>query len=283
MNGMFHFINCRFLHDRAIVFFLTCIIIYTPSYMVTVKSIIVDDEPGARSLLRQMIQEHCPGIDIVDEAPDVKTAVRLINKYQIELVFLDIEMPNENGFALFEYFDNPSFETIFCTAYSDFAVKAFEVSAVDYILKPISISKLKTAIEKAVKLIGQNQIINRVNALKENLTVNKLQKIALPLSDGLIFIKIEDILYFEADGSYTNVVTKDKTYLVCKKIKEFDELLNDDNRFFRVHRSYFINIQQIKKYSKKEGATLLFDNNKIIPVAREKKAEFDEFIGGISV
>ena len=99
----------------------------------------------------------------------------------------------------------------------------------------------------------------------------------------MIFIKIEDVFYFEADGSYTTVVTKDKSYVVCKKIKEFDELLNDDNRFFRVHRSYFVNIQQIKKYSKKEGATLIFEDNKIIPVAREKKNEFDEFIGGVSV
>lgn len=232
----------------------------------------------------KIINEHCPAVEIIDEAPDVKTAVKLINKHKVELVFLDIEMPNENGFALFEYFDTPTFETIFCTAYSDYAIKAFEVSAVDYVLKPISISKLTAAIEKAIKLLGQNQILNRVNALKENLTVNKLQKIALPLSDGLIFIKIEDIFYFEADGSYTTVVTKDKSYVVCKKIKEFDELLNDDTRFFRVHRSFLINIQQIKKYSKKEGATLLFDDNKIIPVApREKKNEFDEFIGGISV
>lgn len=251
--------------------------------MAAIKAIIVDDEPSARSLLQKMIAEHCPGIEVVDEAPDVKTAVKLINKHKIELVFLDIEMPNENGFALFEYFDSPAFETIFCTAYSDYAIKAFEVSAVDYILKPISISKLKTAIEKAVKLLGQNQIMNRVNALKENLTVNKLQKIALPLSDGMTFIKLEDIYYFEADGSYTHVITNGHNYLVCKKIKEFDELLGDDTRFFRVHRSYFVNIQQIKKYSKKEGATLLFENDKLIPVAREKKNEFDEFIGTISV
>lgn len=158
--------------------------------MTPIKAIIVDDEPSARSLLQKMIHEHCPSVEIVDEAPDVKTAVKLINKHKVELVFLDIEMPKENGFALFEYFDVPSFETIFCTAYSDYAIKAFEVSAVDYILKPISISKLTVAVEKAIKLLGQSQILNRVNALKENLTVNKLQKIALPLSDGLVFVKI---------------------------------------------------------------------------------------------
>ena len=95
--------------------------------MISIKAIIVDDEPAARSLLRKIINEHCPAVEIIDEAPDVKTAVKLINKHKVELVFLDIEMPNENGFALFEYFDTPTFETIFCTAYSDYAIKAFEV------------------------------------------------------------------------------------------------------------------------------------------------------------
>ena len=243
------------------------------------KAIIVDDEAHARSLLHNTIKEHCKGIEIVAEAENVKEAVKLINKNEVELVFLDIEMPNENGFALFEYFDKPNFVTIFCTAYSEFAVRAFEVSAVDYLLKPVSISKLKDAIEKAIKLQGQNQILQNVNILRENLGVTQLQKIAIPLSDGLAFIKIDEILYFEADGSYTNVVTDKQKILVSKKIKEFHEMLTNDARFFRVHRSYLVNIQQIKKYSKKDGATLVFENNKVIPVAREKKNEFDEFIG----
>lgn len=247
------------------------------------KALIVDDESHARSLLHNTIKEHCKGIEVVAEAENVKEAVKLINKHHIELVFLDIEMPNENGFALFEYFDQPEFVTVFCTAYSDYAIQAFEVSAVDYLLKPVTISKLQEAIEKAIKTRGQNQIIQHVAALRENLTVTQLQKIALPLSDGLVFIKVEDLLYFEADGSYTHVITQKEKYLVSKKIKEFHELLMNDSRFFRVHRSYLVNIQQIKKYSKKEGATLVFENNKVIPVAREKKNEFDLYIGNISV
>lgn len=247
------------------------------------KAIIVDDESHARSLLFNTIKEHCKGIEVIAEAENIKEAVKLINKNNIELVFLDIEMPNENGFALFEYFDKPNFVTIFCTAYSEYAIQAFEVSAVDYLLKPVSISKLQDAIEKAIKVQGQNQILNNVNALRENITVNQLQKIALPLSDGLVFIKIDDILYFEADGSYTHVITNKEKYLVSKKIKEFHELLTNDSRFFRVHRSYLVNIQQIKKYSKRDGATLVFENNKVIPVAREKKNEFDNYIGNISV
>jgi two-component system LytT family response regulator len=247
------------------------------------KAIIVDDESHARSLLFNTIKEHCKGIEVIAEAENIKEAVKIINKNNIELVFLDIEMPNENGFALFEYFDKPNFVTIFCTAYSEYAIQAFEVSALDYLLKPVTISKLQDAIEKAIKTRGQNQILQNVNILRENISVNQLQKIALPLSDGLIFIKIEEILYFEADGSYTYVITNKEKYLVSKKIKEFHELLINDSRFFRVHRSYLVNIQQIKKYSKKDGATLVFDNNKVIPVAREKKNEFDSYIGNISV
>ena len=113
--------------------------------------------------------------------------------------------------------------------------------------------------------------------------VNNNEKIALPLADGLVFIKLEDILFFEADGSYTHVNTIKEKFMVCKKIKEFDDLLTDDNRFFRVHRSFLVNVQQVDKYNKKEGSNLILSNQKLIPVAREKKASFNDFINKISV
>jgi two-component system LytT family response regulator len=247
------------------------------------KILIVDDETKARSMLRNIITEYCNGVTVLGEASGVNEAVKIINKQKPDIVFLDIEMPNENGFALFDYFDVPPFETIFCTAYSEYALQAFEVSAIDYILKPISISKVQAAIEKAIKTHGQNKIIEQVSVLKENLSVQQLQKIGLPLADGLQFVKIDDLLYFEADGSYTQVVTTKGNFLVCKKIKEFDELLQNDNRFYRVHRSFLVNVLKISKYSKKEGASVVVENQKVIPVAREKKNDFDEFISGISV
>lgn len=243
-----------------------------------INAIIVDDEASARNMLKHLIIEHCPLVHIVAETYSVKEAVKLINKNPIDIVFLDIEMGNENGFALFDYFETPKFETIFCTAYSQYAIQAFEVSAIDYLLKPISVSKLQKAIEKAIKMHGQNTIIHRVNALKENLAVASTQKLALPLSDGLLFVKISDILYFEADGSYTNVFMKNKDILISKKIKYFEDLMTNDHRFFRTHRSYLVNIDNIDKYIKKDGASILFENGKTIPVAREKIKEFDEFL-----
>ena len=119
------------------------------------KILIVDDETKARSMLRNIITEYCNGVTVLGEASGVNEAVKIINKQKPDIVFLDIEMPNENGFALFDYFDVPPFETIFCTAYSEYALQAFEVSAIDYILKPISISKVQAAIEKAIKTHGQ--------------------------------------------------------------------------------------------------------------------------------
>lgn len=245
------------------------------------QAIIVDDEAHSRTTLLNLLKLHCPQVQIIAEATNVKEAVKLINNHTIELVFLDVDMPEENGFALFEYFEKPTFITIFCTAHSDYACKAFEVSAIDYLLKPLSSSKIIAAVNKATANRLQNS--QSVAALRENLTLTQLQKIALPLADGLVFLKIDDILYFEADGSYCHVITTNQKLLVCKKIKDFHELFAQDARFFRVHRSYLVNIQQIKTYSKKEGANLYFADNKCVPIAREKKNEFEGYIGNLSV
>lgn len=247
------------------------------------KILLVDDEQDARAFLRKIIENHCFGIEKIEEAQDVSSAVKILNKTHFDIVFLDIEMPNENGFVLFKYFENPTFETIFCTAYSQYAVNAFKVSAIDYLLKPTSIDEVRNAIEKAIKTQGQNQISKRISNLKDNFANHQMQKIALPASDGVSFVKLQDIQYFEADGSYTKIYTLTNTYLVSKKIKEFDYLFLNDSDFFRVHRSYVININKITKYSKSEGITLELQTPDTIPVGREKKQEFEEIIKNISI
>ena len=245
--------------------------------MKTIKAIIVDDEENARLILKNFVSEYCPSVAIIAEADDVKSAVKLINKNEIDLVFLDIEMPNENGFALFDYFNKPTFDTIFCTAYSEFAIKAFEVSATDYLLKPIGLTKLKEAIEKveAKRLIKNT---GNIEALKENLLQKEIKKIGILIGDGIVFMDLNDILYFEADGSYTTIHHKNGSDLTVKKIKHFEDLLSSDKRFFRIHRSYLINVSLIKKYSKKEGLSVTYDDRTLLPISREKKEEFEAFI-----
>ena len=245
--------------------------------MKTIKAIIVDDEENARLILKNFVSEYCPSVTIIAEADDVKSAVKLINKNEIDLVFLDIEMPNENGFALFDYFNKPTFDTIFCTAYSEFAIKAFEVSATDYLLKPIGLTKLKEAIEKveAKRLIKNT---GNIEALKENLLQKEIKKIGILIGDGIVFMDLNDILYFEADGSYTTIHHRNGSDLTVKKIKHFEDLLSSDKRFFRIHRSYLINVSLIKKYSKKEGLSVTYDERTLLPISREKKEEFEEFM-----
>lgn len=245
--------------------------------MKTIKAIIVDDEENARLILKNFVSEYCPSVAIIAEADDVKSAVKLINKNEVDLVFLDIEMPNENGFALFDYFNKPTFDTIFCTAYSEFAIKAFEVSATDYLLKPIGLTKLKEAIEKveAKRLIKNT---GNIEALKENLLQKEIKKIGILIGDGIVFMDLNDILYFEADGSYTTIHHKNGSDLTVKKIKHFEDLLSNDKRFFRIHRSYLINVSLIKKYSKKEGLSVTYDERTLLPISREKKEEFEEFM-----
>jgi len=245
--------------------------------MKTIKAIIVDDEENARLILKNFVFEYCPSVAIIAEADDVKSAVKLINKNEIDLVFLDIEMPNENGFALFDYFNKPTFDTIFCTAYSEFAIKAFEVSATDYLLKPIGLTKLKEAIEKVeAKRLVKNT--GNIEALKENLSQKEIKKIGILIGDGIVFMDLNDILYFEADGSYTTIHHKNGSDLTVKKIKHFEDLLAQDKRFFRIHRSYLINVSLIKKYSKKEGLSVTYDERTLLPISREKKEEFEEFM-----
>ena len=245
----------------------------------TLNAIIVDDEPAARSMLRQIITEHCPMIHLVDEAPDVKSAVKIINNHTIDLVFLDIEMPEENGFALFEYFNQPTFETIFCTAYSEYAIKAFEVSATDYLLKPLGLIKLQDAIDKVeVKMQAKNFNVDNIAVLKDNLANKKINKIGIHIGDGIVFMNLSDSYYFEANGSYCNIHHKNGVDMTVKKIKHFEDLLSNDNRFFRTHRSFFINVSLIKKYSKKDGLMVTYDHKTMLPISKEKKEEFEELL-----
>lgn len=247
--------------------------------MKIINAIIVDDEENARLILNNFITEFCPSVKIIGEAEDVKSAVKIINKNEIDLVFLDIEMPDENGFALFDYFNQPNFQTIFCTAYSEYAIKAFEVSAIDYLLKPIGLTKLKDAIVKAEsKLLQTGNRHENISALKAALAEKSIKKIGVLIGDGIVFIDLNDIFYFEADGSYTIIHHKNGTDLTVKKIKHFEDLLSNDNRFFRIHRSYLINVSLIKKYSKKDGLSITYDQKTLLPISREKKDEFEAFI-----
>ncbi|GAK96287.1 response regulator [Nonlabens tegetincola] len=241
------------------------------------KAIIIDDEPKARKLLLSLIEEYCPEITNVNQAEDLETGSTLIKETQPDLVFLDIEMPKYSGLQILEFFNDEevNFQIIFITAYNQYAIDAFKLSAVDYLLKPVDITELQQAIKKAIDLKSQNNLTNNLAELRRSFQKMSHSKIALDVPRGIIFINHQDVMYLEADGMYTTFFLKDGTKeLICKPLKHFVEQMDASGLFYKPHRSYYINLNAIKEFNKKEGGHLIMENDKLVPISRDKREEF---------
>jgi len=248
------------------------------------KAIIIDDEKRARRILKTLIEEECPKILTVFDAENLLEGVAIIKAEQPDVVFLDIEMPNHSGLQILEFFkkDTINFQIIFTTAYGHYAIDAFKLSAVDYLLKPIDIDELKTAINKASDSFEENFIKEKLLNLERNFQQLALNKIALEVPNGIRFVSHEDILFFEADGVYTKVFLQNgKTELICKTLKHFTEQLSNKPLFYKPHRSYLINLKYMTEITKKDGLQVIMSNNKSIPIARDRKDEFMDIINRV--
>ncbi|MES2761105.1 MAG: response regulator [Bacteroidota bacterium] len=251
--------------------------------MNTISAIIIDDEERARNTLSSLLLNYCPEIDVIVACANVPDGVIAINKHKPDVVFLDIEMPDYNGFELLGFFREIDFDIIFVTAYSEYAIKAFEISAVDYILKPIDIDQLKNSVEKLKQKKLHSQMQEQIEILKESYKGDDIRKIALSMSDGLTFVEIADIIFLEADGAYSTFFLKDgQKIVVSKKLKFYEDILSNRSFFFRTHRSYFINVNFIKKYSRSENS-ILMDNGASITISRDRKQEFEALLKDLRV
>ncbi|MBK6984520.1 MAG: response regulator transcription factor [Bacteroidetes bacterium] len=247
------------------------------------NAIIIDDEERARNTLSSLLLNYCPEINVLATCSNVPDGVLAINKHKPDVVFLDIEMPDYNGFELLGFFREIDFDIIFVTAYSEYAIKAFEISAVDYILKPIDIDQLKNSVEKLKQKKLHSQMQEQIELLKESYKGDDIRKIALSMSNGLTFVEVADIVLLEADGAYTTFYLKDgQKILVSKKLKFYEDILSNRSFFFRTHRSYFINVNFIKKYSRSENA-ILMDNGTSINISRDRKQEFETLLKELRV
>ncbi|MVO07929.1 response regulator [Flavobacterium sp. TP390] len=249
------------------------------------KVVIIDDESKARSLLHTIISEYCSEIEEIFQAENLLKGIEIIKKEDISIVFLDIEMPQHSGLQLFEFLDinDITFEVIFTTAYSDYAIQAFEFSAIDYLLKPLRPNKVKEAVEKAKKALEQNQVQQRLTELKKALSSEKFNKLALPVEDGVLFVKLEDIFLLEADSMYTQFYLKnDKKMLISKPLKYFTDLLESKDMFYKPHRSYLVNLQYLQKLVKKEGTYIELENKFLVPVSKDKKDELLKIISELN-
>lgn len=245
------------------------------------KVIIIDDENKSRRLLEAMLLDVTTEIDVILQASDLESGVALIKAEEPQIVFLDIEMPKHSGLQILEFFNNQevNFQIIFITAYNQYAIEAFKLSAIDYLLKPLDVEELKPALEKAILVSKQKSVNSKLEDLKKAFQQLSLNKIALEIPKGIVFINHDDIVFFEADGMYTNVYLQNgKIELICKPLKHFVDQLENKNIFYKPHRSYLINLKHIKELSKKDGYYLIMENNKTIPVSKEKKDEFIKII-----
>lgn len=240
------------------------------------KSIVVDDEYFCRNNLKMILDDFCPEVEVVGMAESADEARSLISTHQPELIFLDIKMPKEDGFSFLDSLPTRNFSVVFTTAHNEYAFKAFKADAIDYIEKPINIEELKDAVHKAVKIHQTDSPVKTEVAPKEN------NRISFTTRDGFITVKYEDIIHLEASDNYTMIyMTNDRKHLSCKNIKVYEESL-DPKVFYRVHKSHIINVtNHLKGFSRNDGNSAILSNNKQVPVARRKLAEFLERINKI--
>lgn len=253
--------------------------------MLVLNTIIVDDEEFARSSLYFLLQENCENIHISGIAKSVAEARNLLAEHDIDLIFLDIAMPGENGFELIPSAQLNHAHVVFTTAYDQYALKAIKANALDYLLKPIDIDELKEAVNKAVKHIGLNRLneqhhAQRLQQLAGNLADRtEIRKLSLPNGQGgYTIIDINDIINIEADSNYSVFYLSGKDKItVSKVLKDYEEILPED-QFVRVHKSSIINLNFLKEYNSRNGLELTLKNGVKIAVSRRRASEFGERI-----
>lgn len=247
-----------------------------------IRSIIVDDEQIGRELLAELLARHCPNVSVLAQADSVARAREAIERHRPDLVFLDIQMPVSNGFQLLEDRPEAAFEVVFTTAFEQYAVRAIKASALDYLLKPINRDELIAAVERAErKLNAVPGFGPNLETLLETLRRPNAEpsKLALPTEEGLILVRLADVVRCEAEGSYTwfHLVGGGRR-LVSRPLKEFDLLLADMN-FMRVHHSHMVNIDHIARYVRGEGGEVVMSDGSTVMVARRKKEELMRLLG----
>jgi two-component system LytT family response regulator len=238
-----------------------------------IQAIIVDDEDNSLEALAILLQKYCPDVQIIGSAQTVASAIELIDNLKPELVFLDIALPDGQGFEVLEEVGYTGFEVIFTTAYDQYALKAFDFSALDYLLKPISAEKLQQAVERFEKIRKEENYIDRVSVLKDSLQ-NHNERIILSSMDGFDVYKISDIVRCEANGSYTTFYIKGGQRIITSKtLNNFERLLADLS-FVRVHSKHLINLEYVKKYISGRGGYIVFEDGTQVDVSERKKKEF---------
>ena len=248
------------------------------------KVLIIDNNNAIREGLTNLLKKLCPQVTEINEANGVESGINAINAINPNIVFLDVEMDDGTGFDLLHKLGNYNFQLIFITAHNKYAVNAFKLSAIDFLLKPIDSLELVVSVNKAMSNQKNRDLENQVKILEEslkNLDYHGIQERKIALNGGTVihYVKISDIIYCQADSQYTIFHLRNgKNILVCKLLKEYEELFSDFG-FLRTHNSYLINVSKIVKFSKAECGQLIMEEDYVVPVSARKKEQVLELLG----
>lgn len=241
-----------------------------------IDCLIIDDESDAREALKMAVEKYCPDVEILSACETPEKGLEEILNLHPDLVFLDVEMPGMSGFDLLQQLEEINFSVIFVTAYNRYAIKAIKFSALDYLLKPVDPDNLVNAVRKAKEWQHQKELTFRYQSVISNIENQQLNmdKLAIPDSEGIIFVETENIICCRADGNYTTLYLSDrKTILVSKPLKDFETILSNHG-FSRVHHAALINMKHIQKYVKGDGGYVILSDNHHVDVSRRKKETF---------
>lgn len=245
------------------------------SKVLMIRSILIDDEKHCLRTLELSLDKYCPEVEIIASCDSPNKALEFMKTSNPDLLFLDIEMPKMNGFELLEKLENFHFDIIFTTAFDEYALNAFKVNAVDYLLKPIDEKELIQAVNKVRirKDISQKQVDNILSKVNKNLQTN-INKIPISTSKGIDFVSVSDILYCRAESNYTFICFADNSKkLISKTLKAFEETL-PKACFFRSHQSYVVNLQHVDTYIRSDGGYLVMSNGHKVAISRAKRESF---------
>jgi len=241
------------------------------------KVLVIDDEKPTRDFIKRLIDSYQFGVEVYTDGENVATGVEAINRLQPDLVILDIQMPDGNGFDVLKSIPIKNFEVIFITAYQEYAIQAIKFSALDYILKPIDSEELKKAIDSALNTITKKTEESQMNVLQHNIQLNAKRKLVLKTQESVHVVEIENIIRCESDKNYTLFYfTNGKKILVSKTLKDFDVLLSGLT-FFRAQQSHLINLNYIERYDRHDG-TIIMKDGSAIPLALARKEQFFEIL-----
>lgn len=242
-----------------------------------IRAVIIDDSPQARKLLRLMLQEYAPGVSIVAEAENGNTGIDAIKNNNPHVAFLDIDMPEKSGIQLAEELIRQDIQChiIFTTAFNQYAIAAFRLSAIDYLLKPINEQQLTEAVRKIKEQERFKTVQVQLQSLSQNLSSSSKPVICIPSQSGYDYLNVDDIEYLESDGSYTHIFMADKKQkTVSRNLKYFEQALDHFSNFVRVHRSFIINLDFMVSYSKSGRGTIIMKNAREVDLARNRRRAF---------